>query len=554
MNAAGACDKLASKLPWEAGLAERAARDEFEYSVATLPSTPQHRRLAFAVVGVTLAAYGAALPFAGTPLPRIDSFIPIVMTIVFVTDLVTAVLLFGQFSATGSRALLMLASGYLFSSLTTIPYSLTFPGAFAPTGLLGAGPQSAPWINISSRFGLAVATVGYALLTSGKPTKDLIELSPRPAILWSVAIVIIVVCALTSAVTAGHDFMPPALDDMNILPSAYYANGMSALTNVIALLLLWYRGKSVLDLWLMVAVGAMIVETATIALLVPVRFSVGWYANRVIAMLVSKVVLIVLLSETVILHTSLSIANWKLSIANRNLQRERENKLTNAQAVVAAIAHEVRQPLAGISSQAAAGRRFLDRASPDVDRAKGLFEQIKGAAFRANEVFENFLSLFRGGKQEHQPVDMNGLALAAVELLRKELDDHNITTLTKLASELPVIQGNAGQLREVILNLVQNSIEAMATTTNTSRIISVVTARAGSNSIAVSIEDTGPGIDPQKISSIYDAFFTTKPSGTGLGLAICKMIVEQHGGELSATSEADGGARFEITLPTKTAT
>ena len=246
----------------EAGLAERAAKDQFEYSVATSPATPWHRRLAFAVIVVYLVAYGAVAPFASIPLPRIDSFIPTVMAIIFVTDLVTAVLLFGQFSATGSRALLVLASGYLFSSLIAIPFALTFPGAFAPTGLLGAGSQSAAWLNVSSRFGLAAATVGYALLISGKHTKGSIEPSPRPAIFWSVAIVIVVVCALTSAVTAGHDFMPRLLGDGTVLPLGHYANGMIALTNVLALLLLWSRGKSVLDLWLMVAVCALIMETA----------------------------------------------------------------------------------------------------------------------------------------------------------------------------------------------------------------------------------------------------------------------------------------------------
>ena len=156
--------------------------------------------------------------------------------------------------------------------------------------------------------------------------------------------------------------------------------------------------------------------------------------------------LIVLLSETVILQA-------RLSLANRNLQRERENKLTAAGAAVAAIAHEVRQPLAAMTNNAAAGKRFLDRASPDIAEAKNLFDQIKDAGFRANEVFENFLNLFRGGKKEHQPVDMNALALEAIQLLRKELDDHNIVAHTMLASELPAIQGNRGQLREVILNL-----------------------------------------------------------------------------------------------------
>jgi len=207
-------------------VAERAARDEFEYSVETLPPTPRHRRLAFAVVVLTLAAYGAVAPFAKIPLPRIDGFIPTILAIVFVTDLVTAVLLFAQFSATGSHGLLVLASGYLFSSLCTILFALTFPGAYAPTGLLGAGPQSAAWLNVSFRFGFGLATVGYALLISGKHTKGSNEPSPRPAIFPSVAIVVIVVCALTSAVTAGHDFVPRLVADGTVLPLGNYLNGM----------------------------------------------------------------------------------------------------------------------------------------------------------------------------------------------------------------------------------------------------------------------------------------------------------------------------------------
>jgi signal transduction histidine kinase len=122
-----------------------------------------------------------------------------------------------------------------------------------------------------------------------------------------------------------------------------------------------------------------------------------------------------------------------------------------------------------------------------------------------------------------------------------------------LASDLPSIQGNRGQLREVILNLVQNSIEAMATTTK-QRVISVVSGRHDSHSISISLQDTGPGIDPNKLASIFDPFVTTKAKGTGLGLAICKMIIEQHGGKLSVTSDTYyGGARFEVTLPTNVA-
>ena len=191
---------------------------------------------------VTLVAYGGVAPFARIPLSQIDSFIPTMMAIVFVTDLVTALLLFGQFSITGSRALLVLASGYLFSGLIAIPFALTFPGAFTPTGLFGAHFQSAAWLSVFYRFGFAAAAVGYALLIPGKHKKEPIGLSPRPAILWSVAIVIIVVCTLASAVTAGHDLMPRLLSG-RILPLGHYANGMIALTSVLALLLLWSRGK-----------------------------------------------------------------------------------------------------------------------------------------------------------------------------------------------------------------------------------------------------------------------------------------------------------------------
>ena len=204
-------------------MAERRQRTKFEYSVATAPPTLRQRQLAFVVVVVTLAAFGAMIPFANIPLQRFDSFIPAMMAIIFVTDLVTAVLLFGQFSATGSRALLVLASGYLFSSLIVIPYALTFPGAFAPTGLLGAGPQSAAWLSISLAFGFAVAIVGYALLISGKHTKDASEPSPRSAIIWSVTIVIVVVGTLTWAATAGHDLLPSLLLDGKVLPLGHYA-------------------------------------------------------------------------------------------------------------------------------------------------------------------------------------------------------------------------------------------------------------------------------------------------------------------------------------------
>lgn len=239
-------------------------------------------------------------------------------------------------------------------------------------------------------------------------------------------------------------------------------------------------------------------------------------------------------------------------ISNRELRRERASRLTNAAAVAAAIAHEVRQPVTGINLLAYAGQRSLERAAPDISAARKLFAEIKDAAFRANEVFDNFLKLFRGSQRDLQAVDVNALTREVIDLLRKELDDHKVTITTDLASGLPTVQGHTGQLRAVILNLIQNSIDAMASTTDRPRGISIVTSRRGVGVISFSLRDTGPGIEPDNLPSIFDPFVTTKVKGTGLGLAICKMIVDQHGGSISAAS-GDGGARFEIVLPTRTA-
>jgi len=254
--------------------------------------------------------------------------------------------------------------------------------------------------------------------------------------------------------------------------------------------------------------------------------------------------LIVLLAETMWLYTS-------LLIANRNLQRERANKLAGAEAAVAAIAHEIRQPLAAMNTRAGAGQRFLNRTSPDVGEAKLLFEQIKGDALRANEVCESFLTLFRESNQVTGVVDVNQLALESIELLHNELANRSVTTTTKLASELPLIPGSRGQLREVLLNLIQNAIEAVTMSTDRPRVISVATERLDSDSVLISLQDTGPGIDPERLPNIFNSFVTTKAKGTGLGLGICKMLVDRHGGKLSAVSDTGGGARFEITLPTK---
>jgi signal transduction histidine kinase len=523
-------------------LPDLAAKEQLEYSVAAMSPTWRQRQLAFVVFVITLSAFGAVALFSATPLPQFDSFIPMMMAIVFVTDLITAVLLFGQFSTTGSRALLILASGYLFSSLIAIPFTLTFPGAFTPTGLLGADAQSAAGLSISLRFGFAVATLGYALLTSGKHPKASIQSSPRPPIFWSVALVIIAVCALTAAVTAGHDFMPRILDGNNVLPIGHYANGMIALTYLLALLLLWSRGKSVLDLWLMVAVSALLAESTMVALLVTGRFSLGFYANRLFPLIISKVVLIMLLSETLIL-------NERLISAFMLQRRERENRLMSVEAATAAIVHEIKQPLTSMSLRCSAALRWLKKTPPDCEEAIDCLTGMMEANDRANEVANSTRQLFKSADHQMTPIEINGLAREVLRMVENDLRGQGVTVSTEFQEDLPQIKGDRTLLQQVILNLVKNAIEAMDTVPTAIKALRLVTTQDRNLAVSLSVQDTGPGINPKNGIDVFDAFFTTKSTGMGLGLSISRKIIQDHRGDLRLTKTSSNGCTFEITLP-----
>jgi signal transduction histidine kinase len=243
----------------------------------------------------------------------------------------------------------------------------------------------------------------------------------------------------------------------------------------------------------------------------------------------------------------------RLARSNVMLQRERDNKLMNLEAMVASISHEVRQPLAAIAMNGNAAMRFLGRAPPDLEEVQSALNRMVVASHHANEVFDNLRALFGSTDEGQEPVDVNEIVLAALSALRGELDDRGIRTLTELTPELPLVLGHTGQLQEVILNLARNGIEAIDAIKDGNRMLRVKTERNGRDAITVAVEDTGPGIDPVKLEGIFDAFVTTKPQGMGLGLAICRMIIERHGGQLTASSDGKRGALFQFVLPIKSA-
>ncbi len=239
----------------------------------------------------------------------------------------------------------------------------------------------------------------------------------------------------------------------------------------------------------------------------------------------------------------------RLSRSNLMLERERDNKLMNAQAITAAIAHEVRQPLAAIATNAGAARRFLLRPQPDHAEVEAALARIVGESHRTSEVFDSIRALFRTTQHARSPFDVNEVIRRVLQSLGEEARNRGVTVRVSLAADPPFISGHEGQLQEVLFNLAHNAIEAMASTPERNRILQVGTAVPSPDAIVVTVEDSGPGIDPKQLDSIFGAFFTTKTQGMGLGLAICRMIIEHHGGQLTASSDGKSGAVFRFVLP-----
>jgi PAS domain S-box-containing protein len=231
------------------------------------------------------------------------------------------------------------------------------------------------------------------------------------------------------------------------------------------------------------------------------------------------------------------------------LERERENKLMNVDAITASIAHEVKQPLTAIATNASSALRFSEKTPPDYDEVRAALNRIIRDSLRASEVFDSIRALFQKAEQAREPIDVSEITREVLQSLRGELKDHGVTAQTELASALPLIAGHKSQLQQVFVNLVHNAIEAMDTTTDRSRMLRVRTELHGRDAIIVAVEDSGPGIDPPQLNAIFDAFVTTKAKGMGLGLAICRRIIENHGGELSALSDGKSGALFQFVLP-----
>jgi PAS domain S-box-containing protein len=293
---------------------------ELPVFLSTATAGRKDRRLALVVVLISLLIFVAAAPFARLPLPQMWAFIPIYESVLPISDLITAVLLFAQFPILRSRALLVLACGYLFTALMAVAHMLTFPGLFSPTGLLGAGPQSTAWLYMFWHGVFPITVIAYALTKGDARATGLPRASARLAFLVSIVSVVAAVVALTSFATIGHALLPSIMRGNGYTPAMIFVVSTVWMLSVVAVLVLWVRRPhTVLDLWLMVVMCAWIFDLALSAVLNTGRFDLGFYVGRIYGLLAATFVLLVLLLETGALYAQLARL-----LATEQRERKRE--------------------------------------------------------------------------------------------------------------------------------------------------------------------------------------------------------------------------------------
>jgi signal transduction histidine kinase/ActR/RegA family two-component response regulator len=552
--------------------------------LSLLDASPRARRIAEITLVLSVLVFAATLPFARMPLARVPAFIPAYQGAFVVNDIVTATLLFGQFSALRSRALLVLAGGYVYTAALAFIHQLTFPGAYAPTGLLGSGAQTTAWLFFFWHGGFPLFVIAYTLLTR----KSREVRGPTGLAIGSTLVAVLcLACGATVLATAGSAMLPAVMENDR------YSSEMLAVVAVVwglspvALVILWLRRPhSVLDLWLMVVLGAWIFDVGLSAVFNSGRYDVGFYAGRIYGLLASSFILVVLLVETTRLHRALAAATRQLRglagtlqdrVRERTIELERANEaLTNeikerqqtskqlvqAQKMEAignltgGIAHDFNNLLGVVIGNLGL---LLDLRKDDAETAD-LAGDAFTAATRGAELTRQLLAFSRRQSLQPRRVAVNDLIAETTKLLRRTLGA-NIDISLDLGADVWTVVADPAQLESSITNLATNARDAMPkggrlTITTGARYLDADYAEqhsevAAGDYTAIEISDNGSGIPADKLNRIFEPFFTTKEpgKGTGLGLSMVFGFVKQSGGHITVYSEEGVGTTFRIYLP-----
>jgi two-component system sensor kinase FixL len=219
--------------------------------------------------------------------------------------------------------------------------------------------------------------------------------------------------------------------------------------------------------------------------------------------------------------------------------------------MTASLAHQLNQPLAAIMTNAQAARRILDAPEPDFGEVRDILRDIVNDDRRASDVIKRLRDLLRKGQVEMTTINLTAVIRDVADLVSSETIIRNVTLVLQFDREPVFVRGDRVQLQQVMLNLVQNAMEAMSELEDRRRIVTV-RCQVRDGQVGVSVQDSGPGLKVGAEDMIFEPFYTTKPGGMGMGLSIVRSIVEAHGGSIHATSDGVGGAILEFVLPAGT--
>ncbi len=519
--------------------------------LATSPIGPTERRIAVAWVVFFLVAFTATAPFARVPLGRVHAFIPSYQSALAINDLITAILLFSQFAALKRFGLLVLASGYLFSSAISLAHLLTFPGVFAPSGLFDAGPQTTAWLYMFWHAVFPLSIAAYAWLERRTDVRAPWHVSTAIAIVVGTGAVGVAVVALTLLATVGHAALPA------IMQADSYTPAMTGVVFVVWMLplvalgaLAVKRPRSLLDLWLGVVMCAWLLDMALSAVLNAGRYDLGFYAGRIYGLTAASFVLAMFLVETTALYTRLARSFETERSEHARRLREVENELIHVSRVnelghiASGLAHEVNQPLTAAGNYVAAGLRMAD--AGDVAKLPGVLEKIGAQVTRASAIVERVRQFARKRETERRSEALIGVIEEAAALALAGTGGRPATLEIRLHAERAAALVDRIQVQQVLLNLIRNAVEAMQGSPR--RSITIASAPAGNGMIEISVADTGPGLAPEIRERLFQPFTTTKADGMGIGLSICRAIIEAHGGRMWVEDNPGGGTVFRFTL------
>ena len=552
--------------------------------LSTLPANRGQVRLAWAVVLVSCLVFAAVAPFAKRPLQPVFGFIPVYQSALIINDLVTAALLLGQFTIVRSKAVLVLAGGYLFAAVMAALHMLTFPGLFAPGGLLGANAQSTAWLYMFWHAGFPLAVLAYAAF---KPLAGMAS-RPVPWLVGCILIAITLAAAFAALATAGQSALPAIMQGNRYTPTMIFVVTSVWLLSLAALLVLWRgrgrgRERTVLDVWLMVAMVAWLFDIALAAVLNAGRFDLGFYAGRIYGLLAASFVLLVLLLENAALYGQLAQAHGRER--QKSAELERANARLEAadrfkSEFLANMAHELRTPLNAIIGfsellkDGAAGH-LLDKQRRFCTMIHDGGEHLLALV---NDVLD--LSKVEAGRMtlEPQALELDSLLEDCLAMF----DEPGRRRGLQLRSQLDVsarMQVDPRKLRQIVYNLLSNavkftpdggSVELVARRVRREAVdqwqpglparVLPLPADEGEGEgegdlLEIHVRDSGPGLQADELPRLFEAFHQARTvqaedvPGTGLGLALVSRLAALHGGTVGVASAPGRGSLFTVWIP-----